>query len=710
VAQAKLFSGDVITREDLNSLVDKAADIIRTATDYKFILVLLFLKRVSDTWKEEFEHKKQELMKYLSEEKAEREAENEVYHSFNLKREFLWDGITKDIKKLPENLSNALIKIADLNKDLKGVIDKFSFLGFTTQEHREKLRQLVELFNQYAFSKKYVKNDIVGDAYEHILYRFAPTQAKQGEVYTPREVIQLLVEILNPNAGQSVFDPACGSGGMLIQSYKYVREKYGKEEKLLLYGQEYNSDIYGLCRLNLVAHGITDAFIEYGDSLLYPRFTEGGKLNQFHIVVANPPWNQDSYGEETLKRADFRERFADYPPNSSADWAWIQHMLSSSQDKVGVVLDTGALSRTQGSEGAIRSQIVERDLVECVILLPKKLFYNTGSAGTIIIFRKDKLEERKGKVLFINASEQFEKNPEVRRLNTLASENIKKIANAYRDFKDIENFSKVIDLARIKKEKGKLNVSKYVLLSTKEEPINLEEIRKKLQQLEKEKEAIENEMQGYLNVILRQIATKGIAPSTFAQAQEEEIPEDWEVRTIEEICDILDSQRVPLNEETRAKIKGNIPYYGANGVVDYINDYIFDDKLILIAEDGGYFEEYATRPIAYMITGKCWVNNHAHVLKVKEEKGYVTEFIFYALEHRNIIPFIEGSTRDKLNQEELREISIALPKSKEEQERIALILSILDKRVRSEDQIGIHFQKLKNGIMQLLLSGKIRIR
>ena len=265
----------LLSQKPVNSLVDKADDILRTVTDYKFILVLLFLKNISDTWKEDFEEKKK-LMKYLDEKEAEKEAENEVYHTFNLKREPLWDEITKDIKKLPENPSNALIKIAELNPELKGVIDKFSFLGFTTQEHREKLRQLVELFNQYNFSNKYVSSDVIGDAYKHILYKFAPTQAKQGEVYTPREAIQLLVEILDPKPGQSVYDPACGSGGMLIVSYKYVKEKYGngKAEKLLLYGQGYNSDIYGLCKLNLIAHGITDAFMEFGDSLLlYPRLS-----------------------------------------------------------------------------------------------------------------------------------------------------------------------------------------------------------------------------------------------------------------------------------------------------------------------------------------------------------------------------------------------------------------------------------------------------
>jgi type I restriction enzyme M protein len=493
-----------ITREELNSLVDKAADIIRTATDYKFILVLLFLKRISDTWKEEFEEKKRELLKYLDEKTAEREAENEVYHTFNLKKELLWDEITKNIKKLPENLSNALIKIADLNIDLKGVIDKFSFLAFTMQEHREKLRQLVELFNQYNLSNKYVSSDIIGDAYEHILYKFAPTQAKQGEVYTPREVIQLLVKIFDPKPKQSIYDPACGSGGMLIVSHKYVREKYGGAEKLLLYGQEYNSDIYGLCRLNLIAHGIPDAFIEFGDSLLYPRFAGGGKLKEFDIVVANPPWNQDAYGEETLKRADFRERYSfGYPPNNAADWAWIQHMLASSKEKVGIVLDQGALFRG-GSEKTVRKKVVDKDLVECVILLPPKLFYNTGASGIIIIFNKDKPEERRQEILFINAIEEYERHPSVRRLNILSPKNIEKIVNAYRDFKDIEGFARVTGLEEIRNNDYNLNVPLYVSPLAMEKAIDLRQVYDELKTLKNKREKVwkkvERYIQGALNL------------------------------------------------------------------------------------------------------------------------------------------------------------------------------------------------------------------
>lgn len=495
----------MITREQLNSLVDQAADIIRTATDYKFILVLLFLKRVSDTWKEEYEEKRQELRKHFNDNAAAKEAENEVYHTFALKRDLLWDEITKNIVDLPQNLSNALIKIADLNKELKGVIDKFSFLGFTTQEHRERLRQLVELFNQYNFSNKYVSSDIVGDAYEHILYRFAPTKAREGEVYTPREVIELLIAILDPRPGQSVYDPAAGSGGMLIGSHKYVREKYGKEEKLLLYGQEYSPDIHGFCRLNLIAHGITDAFVEYGDSLLYPKFTEAGKLKQFEIVIANPPWNQKKvYGEETLKKGDFRERYAfGYPPKKTADWAWIQHMLASSCEKVGIVLDQGALFRGN-AEKKTRRQIVEKDWVEAVILLAEKLFYNTGASGILIVFNMNKPPERKNKILFVNASEAHEKHPHVKRLNILSAKNIEKIVHAYTEFQDTEGFARIVGLDEVRGNEFDLKVPLYVTPSIEEETLDLKSLFEELQNARVERDetwkTVEQYIQGALKV------------------------------------------------------------------------------------------------------------------------------------------------------------------------------------------------------------------
>ncbi|MDI6708905.1 MAG: class I SAM-dependent DNA methyltransferase, partial [Candidatus Thermoplasmatota archaeon] len=400
-----------LTREELSSLVDRAADLIRTAVDYKFILVLLFLKRLSDLWKLEKAKFKERLTREsgLTEEEAEKELEKVEFFTFNIPKQYLWDEITKDVKNLPEKLASGISEIAKLNKELQGVINRVDFLEFArTQGNRELLRQLVELFNKYDLGGEEVSPDILGDAYEHILMKFAPQKAKEGEIYTPREVIKLMVEILDPKPGESVYDPCCGSGGMLIISHLHVAEKYGEEEtrKLFLYGQERNPEIYAVCQINLILHDIKNANITREDTLNYPQFVENGSLKQFDIVIANPPWNQDGYGEEMLKKADFRERFSfGYPPQNTADWAWIQHMLASAGEngKVGIVIDNGCLFRG-GKEKTIRSKIIERDWIECVILTPEKLFYNTGAPGAIIIFNKNKSYEKRNKILFINAS------------------------------------------------------------------------------------------------------------------------------------------------------------------------------------------------------------------------------------------------------------------------------------------------------------------
>lgn len=183
--------------------------------------------------------------------------------------------------------------------------------------------------------------------------------------------------------------------------------------------------------------------------------------------------------------------------------------------------------------------------------------------------------------------------------------------------------------------------------------------------------------------------------------------EDWEVRKLGEVCDILDNLRVPLNSEQRLKMKGDIPYCGANGIVDYVNDYVIDDEIILMAEDGGYFDEYRTRPIAYIIKGKCWVNNHAHILKAKS--NYFQDFIFYSVVHKNILDFINGGTRAKLNKGDLISIEINIPKSKEEQTHIATILSDMDAEIAQLEKNLNKYKLLKQGLMQELLTGKIRL-
>jgi len=310
------------TRDELNALIDKAADIIRTAVDYKFILVLLLLKRMNDLTLYEKEKAKQELEKRgITGRELEEQSKKEEFYTFKIPEEYLWDNIKKDRRRLPENLADAISAIAKMHESLQGVINRIDFLEFArNEENRAILSQLADLFDKYYFAGSNLSPDVFGDAYEHILMKFAPEKAKEGEIYTPREVISLLVNILDPKSEYSIYDPCCGSGGMLIISYNYVKDKYGSKEvnKLNLYGQERNADIYAICRMNLLLHGINDHNIVNGDTLMRPRFFNEGK--RFDVVIANPPWNQDGYDEDSLKEAELKQRFKyGYTPSSSAD-------------------------------------------------------------------------------------------------------------------------------------------------------------------------------------------------------------------------------------------------------------------------------------------------------------------------------------------------------------------------------------------------------
>ncbi len=486
-----------VDKDKLISLCKQAADLIRTRVDYTFILFLLFYKAISDRWEKEFEERRKYLISIgWSKEEAEKEAEEDIYHKFNFDRSLLWDNVRNSPGNLSEKLSSTVKKLEEKNEKYRIIFSQFDFHAFTSNpENEDILRQLVELFSKYSF--KEVSTDILGDAYEWILKYFAPTKAKEGEVYTPREVIELMVEMVDPEEKKSLYDPALGSGGILIAAYKYLKEKKNVSPHKLC-GQEVNSKTLAIAEMNLLLHDI-EAKFELGDTLLYPKFKEGDFIEVFDYVLANPPWNQDGYGEETLKKGDYAEkRFVyGYPPNNSADWAWIQHMLASAREKVAIVLDTGSVSRG-GREKEIRRRVIEDDLFECVVLLPEKLFYNTGAPSVIIIFNKKKPLNRKGKILLINASREYE---EGKKQNTLSDENIKKIVKAYKAFKDIEKFSKVITIEDAKEADYNLSPSRFVSVAEEEEYRLIGEIVADLKKVEEERKKVEEKLMKILKAI-----------------------------------------------------------------------------------------------------------------------------------------------------------------------------------------------------------------
>jgi type I restriction enzyme M protein len=494
-------------REDIERVLKRAADLIRTSVDYKFILILLFLKRVNDKWELEYENAYKEALKDgLGEKDAKKEAANQAYHDFDLPDEAKWDIIRGSVSDLPEKFSKAMKALSERNPELRDLFDNVDYHQFASnRENADTLRQLVELFSEQRLHN--VSPDVLGDAYEWILRYFLPQKAKEGEVYTPREVIKLLIEVLDPKPKESVYDPACGSGGMLITSYKHVQEKEGNSDanKLFLYGQEINPQSLILGRMNMYIHDISNVQLVQGNTLSNPKFKEGNYIKQFDVVVANPPWNLDGYDEERIKSGEFwQKRFEfGFTPSQSADWAWIQHMLASadgSTGRVGVVMDNGCLFRG-GKEGAIRKQILEKDKIECVILLPEKLFYNTGAPSAILFLRNNKPKERRNKILFINATNKFKKHTEVRKLNQLDVSSIGAIVEAFTKFKDIEKFAKVISLEEIIKNNYDLNVSRYADISEEEKQVNIPTVWNEIVVLEKEKKEIDAKIENYLKEI-----------------------------------------------------------------------------------------------------------------------------------------------------------------------------------------------------------------
>jgi len=392
---------------DVNALEQwlwEAACKIRGEVDapkYKdYILPLIFLKRLSDVFEDELEK--------LAEKFGGREIAEELLKEdpalvrFYIPPEARWKEIARQSVGIGEYLTNATLSIARANPKLQGVVDIVDFNATTAGQRiisDEKLKSLVNVLSdpRYRLGLDDVEPDILGRAYEYLLRKFAEGSGQSaGEFYTPREVAVLVAMIIDPEPGNEIYDPACGSGGLLIKSYPRFREKYGDDpsvEPLKFYGQEINHSTYALAKMNIFIHDM-DAEIGFGDTMLRPAFlNEDGSIRTFDRVTANPMWNQEF--DQSVYENDPYGRFVfGYPPSSSADWGWIQHMYSSlnGKGKMAVVLDTGAVSRGSGASGAnrerdIRKAFVEKDLIEAVILLPENLFYNTPAPGIILVVK-----------------------------------------------------------------------------------------------------------------------------------------------------------------------------------------------------------------------------------------------------------------------------------------------------------------------------------
>ncbi len=485
------------------------------APRYKdYILPLLFYKRLSDVYKDEIGRLSRELG---SEELARQlvQVDRDLIR-FYIPKGCTWPEVRSNSDDLGQRLTDAMREIAGENNRLQGVIDIVDFNATAAGQRildDGALSRLIEILNRHRLGLEDVEPDILGRAYEYLLRKFAEGSGQSaGEFYTPMEVGTLMAHILDPEEGETVYDPACGSGGLLIKAQLRLREKVaGRGDSqiaptgevrrpLQLFGQEINYLTRAMAEMNAIIHDM-DAEVALGDTMRNPRFkNEDGSLRTFDKVTANPMWNQ-KFGQEVYENDPFGRFTRGTPPSSSADWGWIQHMFASLNEggKMAVVLDTGAVSRGSGNQGSnrerdIRRAFVEEDLIEAVILLPENLFYNTTAPGIILVINKAK--PHPGEILLVNASKLCAKG---RPKNYLTGEHIRRVYEVYRDWRAEERLSAVITIQEAARNDYNLSPGRYVATDDVEPPLPLEEALVLLAQAEEERAEADAELRKVLH-------------------------------------------------------------------------------------------------------------------------------------------------------------------------------------------------------------------
>ena len=477
------------------------------APKYKdYILPLIFLKRLSDVFDDEVEKL---LENYDSKETVEELlSQDHKLVRFYLPKKARWEEIVKQTKNFGEYLTDAVRLIAKENPKLQGVVDTVDFNATASGQrilNDDVLKELINVLSKHRLGLRDVDADILGRAYEYLLRKFAEGSGQSaGEFYTPGEVAVLMSHILDPEPGKEIYDPCCGSGGLLIKCFLRFKEKYKSDpslEPLKFYGQEVLPSTFSMAKMNAFIHDM-EAEIALGDTMNRPAFlTPQGSLRKFDLVTANPMWNQD-FSQSVYENDPYGRFGFGNPPSNSADWGWIQHMYVSLNDrgKMAVVLDTGAVSRGSGNAGSnrerdIRKQFIENDLVEAVLLLPENLFYNTTAPGIIIVINKAKPAERKNRILLINGSKLFKKG---RPKNYVPDESIDLIANIYLKWKEKEGISKIITREEAAKNDYNISPSRYVSQNGEDDTLDLQDAIVQLKEAEEERKEADEKLQSIL--------------------------------------------------------------------------------------------------------------------------------------------------------------------------------------------------------------------
>lgn len=447
-----------ITIDELQTYLWDSAVLLRSSIDagaYKqYIFPLLFFKRISDVYDEEC----QKILEQFGDEEA---LEFEENHRFQVPKGAHWN----DVREVSENVGVAIVsafrKIEKANADkLQGIFGDAAWTNKNRLSDRL-LKELIEHFSSRTLSIENCPEDELGQGYEYLIKKFADDSGHTAqEFYTNRTVVHLMTEILRPQSGESIYDPTCGSAGMLISAIAYLQKQKKEWRNVAIYGQEINALTSSIGKMNLFLHGVKDFEIVNGDTLKSPAFIEKGKLKEFDMVLANPPYSISQWDREAFASDKYGRNFLGVPPQGRADYAFLQHILKSLKEDTGrcaILFPHGVLFRNE--ESSMREKLVRSDMLECVIGLGPNLFYNSPMEACIIICRKNKPANRRGQVLFINAVDEVErKNAQ----SYLEDKHIEKIASAYNKYETDNDFARVVSIRDIEDNNFSLSIPLYV--------------------------------------------------------------------------------------------------------------------------------------------------------------------------------------------------------------------------------------------------------
>ena len=491
-----------VSQDEINNILWRACDTFRgtiDASEYKnYLLVMLFVKYVSDVWTEHYEALKNQYGD--DKERILRRLERE---RFVLPEGCKFDDLYRQRNEtnLGDIINKVLEKIEESNKaKLAGVFRNIDFnsesnLG-QTRDRNVRLKMLLEDFanSKLDLRPSRIGNmDVIGNAYEYLIAKFAAGAGKKaGEFYTPAEVSELIAELIAPKPGERICDPTCGSGSLLIKCANYVKRQGSNDYSL--YGQENTGGTWALAKMNMFLHGVDSARIEWGDTIRNPKLLENDKLMRFEVVVANPPFSLDKWGADDVASDRFKRFHRGIPPKGKGDFAFISHMIETTtlmNGRVAVVVPHGVLFRGS-SEGKIRQQLIEDNLLDAVIGLPSNLFFGTGIPAAILIFKRNKIDSN---VVFIDASRDF---GDVKTQNNLREKDIKKIVAVYNKRETLDKYAYLASFDEIKENDFNLNIPRYVDTFEEEVEIDIAAVQQEIEELEADLSEVRIKMIEYL--------------------------------------------------------------------------------------------------------------------------------------------------------------------------------------------------------------------